>query len=433
LDHYLVVAKVKLGRGNTLKYVIQNRPMALDLLTVYVPNEPKDFSSATKQRSSISNTDSNDDTLDDSIASSTSDPHPRKRPSSILPYVNLNHPNSPMVLRPLNDLSQHDAPLTMTSTTILHDRDRKNGYPIVFEYLGRRSHGDLLVLYATSDAIRKPWIDKIIKQQLERQRRNKPIFETTPAVEVGHFGPNAQVNHIVTFSKYLLPSDLDCVLILSYILDEGRQFILASEDGVYVGHTSGRKKPHKVLSLLKVTQIQVVESAQMLLILSDRTLWEYGLDAVNGKPDTQPLGTRVQTHVPFFYVGRSLQRTVVCVPRVSTLNSTITTFEPVGKDMVDDSSTKPEVSSNKHSDGMGRRKSIGLLDKVALRVGAQQQQRQHRSQIRLKRLKVFYVPCEVWAIELSPSKMLVTSPRGMIMLDMKTDKPQRKLSTIPGL
>jgi hypothetical protein len=309
----------------------------------------------------------------------------------------------------------------------------------VFEYLGRRSHGDLLVLYATSDAIRKPWIDKIIKQQLERQRRNKPIFETTPAVEVGHFGLNAQVNHIVTFSKYLLSSDLDCILTLSCIIDEGRQFILASEDGVYVGHTSGRKKPHKVLSLLKVTQIQVVESAQMLLILSDRTLWEYGLDAVNGKPDTQPLGTRVQTHVPFFYVGRSLQRTVVCVPRVSTLNSTITTFEPVGKDMVDEgqksgllggnNSMKPEgspLSSNKHSDGMGRRKSIGLLDKVALRVGAQQQQRQHRSEVRLKRLKVFYVPCEVWAVELSPSKMLVTSPRGMIMLDMKTDKPQRK-------
>lgn len=197
-----------------------------------------------------------------------------------------------------------------------------------------------------------------------------------------------------------------------------------------------------MLSLLKVTQIQVVESVQMLLILSDRTLWEYGLDAVNGKPDTQPLGTRVQTNVPFFYVGRSLQRAVVCVPRVSTLNSTITTFEPVGKDRVDDgqksgllgdggASTKSEGTpltrhTTTHSDGIGRRKSLKLLDKVALRVGAQQQQRQHRLGVRLKRLKVFYVPCEVWAIELTPSKMLVTSPRGMIMLDMKTDKPQRK-------
>lgn len=194
--------------------------MALDLLTVYAPAESKDLSTAIKQRSSISNTDSNDDTLDDSIARTSSDSQPRNRPSSILPYMNLNHPHSPMVLRPLNDLSQHHndapSPSTMTSTTILHDRDRKNGYPIVFEYLGRRSHGDLLVLHATSDAIRKPWIDKIIKQQLERQQRNKPIFETAPAVEAGHFGPNAQINHIVTFSKYL-PGDLNRILTLSCI------------------------------------------------------------------------------------------------------------------------------------------------------------------------------------------------------------------------
>ncbi|KAI8340675.1 hypothetical protein BC941DRAFT_417893 [Chlamydoabsidia padenii] len=438
LDHYLVVVKVKLGRGNVLKYVIQDRPMALDLLTVYVPTEQKEQSPVSnyKKRTSVSNTDSSDnnDGPDDDTCSNTMDPQAYKRPSSIVPYVNLNMPNSPMVLRPFNDLSQQSnnnnsgdmsLPLNMASTTILHDRDRKNGYPIVFDYLGRHSHGDPLILYATSDAIRKPWIDKIIKQQMERQQRNKPIFETLPAVEPGHFGLTSRINHIITFN-------------------DGRQYILASDDGVYVGHNSGGKKPHKILDLPKVTQIQVVEVAEMLLVLSDKTLWEYGLDVVNGKPESQPLGTRVQTHVPFFHVGQSLQRTVVCIPRVSTLNSTITTFEPLlaaGKDTgqknnngksdgnVNGRSGNP-LHNKRHSDGnmgiSGKRISVGILDKVASRVGYQQQQ---RGQIgaRLQRLKVFYVPCEIWTIDLSPSKMLITSPRGMIMLDMKTDKPQQLL------
>ncbi|KAI8098883.1 uncharacterized protein BX664DRAFT_254586 [Halteromyces radiatus] len=320
LDHYLVVAKVKVGRGGTLKYVVQRRPMALDLLTVFVPKEIKEYTSS------------------------------NVKPASI----------------------------TMTpTTTIIHDRERKVGYPIVFDYLGRRSDTDVLILYATSDATRKPWVDKITKQQEDRQQRNKPVFELVSAVEPGHFDLSIRINHIITFNN-------------------GQQYLLATDDGVYVGHTSGKKKPHKVLGLPKVTQIQVVEQAQILLVLSDRTLYEYGLDVVNGKPELQPLGKRVQSHVPFFYVGQSLERTLVCVPRVSSLKSTITTLEPI------------------NNNGLVSNDSTTLSSLPSLHL-------------RLKRLKDFYVPCDIWAIELSPSKMLITSPRGMIMVDMKTDKPQQLL------
>ncbi|KAI8337469.1 hypothetical protein BC941DRAFT_425346 [Chlamydoabsidia padenii] len=454
LDHYLVVAKVKVVRGGALKYIIQKRPMALDLLTVFVPKEPKEYfsnnytSSSSQYHSVISNvTSSSNNNNNTSEPNKAANRHslsnalgqfPQKRTSSILPYVNINNTSSPMMLRPFNDLSYYHvlqqntngnnkpSSFSITPATIIHERERKVGYPIVFDYLGRRSDNDILILYATSDATRKPWVEKIIKQQKERNKRNKPMFELVTAVEPGNFGLSIRINHIITFNN-------------------GQQYILATDDGVYVGHTSGKKKPHKILSIPKVTQIQVVESAQILLVLSDRTLWEYGLDVVNGKPETQPLGNRVQSHVPFFYVGQSLQRTLVCVPRVSTLKSIITTFEPivtglVGNDTVTnsgDNNNGTDASNNSvnNNNNIGidaissrlsmeyqRRKSMGLLDRMGMLRGSHQQ-----SNLHLKRLKEFYVPSEVWAIELSPSKMLVTTSRGMILVDIKTDKPQQLL------
>lgn len=457
-----MVAKVKVGRGGALKYVIQKRPMALDLLTVFVPKEHKEYVSSNYPSSSMQH-----QPVSSTIASSTSSSSnissesnkatnrrslsnalgqfPQKRTSSILPYVNINNTSSPMMLRPFNDLSYYSAAahpiggsasskpasFTIAPTTIIHERERKVGFPIVFDYLGRRSHTDILILYATSDATRKPWVDKIIKQQKERQKRNRPMFELVSAVEPGHFGLSIRINHIITFSKCRLFLSHTHLRPFSFIVDNGQQYILATDEGVYVGHTSGRKKPHKILSLLKVTQVQVVESAQMLLILADRTLWEYGLDVVNGKPESQPLGSRVQSHVPFFYVGQCLQRTLVCVPRVSTLKSTITTFEPIitgimattSGDAANSNSHGAEDTANESINterlSTERRKSMGLLGMLR---GTYHQ----HSDLRLKRLKEFYVPCEVWAIELSPSKMLVTSSRGMILVDIKTDKPQRK-------
>jgi hypothetical protein len=53
-------------------------------------------------------------------------------------------------------------------------------------------------------------------------------------------------------------------------------------------------------------------------------------------------------------------------------------------------------------------------------------------ELHLKKIKDCYVPCEAYAVELSTSMMLITSSRGMIMVDMRTDKPQRKSYSAGG-
>ncbi|CAO3653732.1 unnamed protein product [Cunninghamella echinulata] len=502
LDHYLLVTKIKIGREGIMRYVIQQRPMALDLLTVFIPKEFKDYSSRISDSSYMSNNSngsannninsySNSNTINNNnnndtrhrVSTSDSSIPPispteskfevnyayKKRTNSILPYVNVNNTSSPVFLRPLNDATYHHHhhhhshdPSSMTPiTTVLQEQEKKIGFPIVFSYMGRRKNDDVLVLYATSEATRRPWFEKIIKQQLERVQRSTPIYEILPAVEPNYFSISSKMNHIITFNS-------------------GQQYLLATDDGIYVGHTSGKKTPHKVLNLNRVSQIEVVESADILLVLSDRILFEYPLDVVNGKPETQSPGKRVQTHVPFFCVGKSLQqRTLVCVPRISTLKSIITCFEPISTATMlnstlnseDDTSTTHHHHHHHHNENTNRnshdvhnnnsssssrsnsnssiltsndynngnssgsnsnngiparytkRKPVGLLERMtSIRVGSK-----HQADLRLKHVKDYYIPSDISAIELSTKNMIITSPRGMFIIDIKTAKPQQLL------
>ncbi|KAL0095975.1 hypothetical protein J3Q64DRAFT_1705606 [Phycomyces blakesleeanus] len=346
-DHYFVVAKVKLVQGIE-HYIVQKRPISVHFLSASPPEGNR-----------------------------------TKRSSSIIPYI----PGGPYpsltpnlhMIRISSELANPSMPTSHTLPTGLI-APSKTGYPIIFHHLGNKGTGSF-TLYASSMATRKPWIEKILKQQLEKNQVH-PVVEVVPAIPEREFYVDVKINHMVTFNS-------------------GQQYLLATDIGVYVGHTSRSKTPHKILSLYKVTQIEALETAQVLLVLSDKILWEYGLDVVNGKPETQPLGRKVQTHVPFFHVGTSLNRKLVCVPRVSTLKSTISIFEPANS---------PEL------------KKPGILDRIV--------RTQLSSDLHLKRFKDCYIPAEALSIELSPSKMLITCPRGLIMVDMRTDKVQHLLN--PG-
>ncbi|KAI8370340.1 uncharacterized protein BYT42DRAFT_581901 [Radiomyces spectabilis] len=348
-DHYLIVAKVRLVHGIEQHYVVQKKPIPIALLLATIPDmRPKRSSSILPH-----------------LQTQSSGNLVRRASLELIPFVSSGSSNSP-------------SPTQSTENLLSAN---KTGYPILFKYLGRQGCPGF-TLYAPSNATRKPWIDKIRQLQATKDRR-QPVFDLLPAVQECAFHVDLRVNHMITFNR-------------------GQQYLLATDDGVYVGHTAQSRVAHKVLQLERVTQVEVLEIAEILLILADRTLWEYPLDVVNSKPDMQPPGRKVQSHVSFFHVGVCLQKTLVCVPRVSSLKSTISTFEP--------------THAAEHL-----AKKQGLLERLVRPLSS-------ASGLHLKRIKDCYIPSEVWAIELSPSKMLVTCPRGVIMIDMQTDKPQQLLN-----
>lgn len=179
--------------------------------------------------------------------------------------------------------------------------------------------------------------------------------------------------------------------------------MLATDNGVYVGHTEESSVPSQILDVQHVTQVHVLEGAEKLLVLADRTLWEYALHVVNNtKPRNDERRNMIETSVPFFHAGICLQRTTICVPRKNRLNTNITLFEQLTWD-----------------DQVRRLR----------RAGRTIPPKPHPLDLHMRKLKgkEYSIPGDVWDIELTNSKMLMSTSRGVIILNMAQDeRPGRK-------
>lgn len=190
------------------------------------------------------------------------------------------------------------------------------------------------------------------------------------------------------------------------MLDEGNHYLLATDTGVYLGPPTNSGIPRKILDLDKVRQVHVLEEYQLLLVLADQVLWQFPLDIiVNGRPDgTQSIqffGRKIASHVPFFHVGESLNKTIICVPKPSTINGTeISIFEPM----------MPKTEMKKKT----------ILSRLSIRPG------QSLMNTQVSPLKPVYNPYGVWAIDTTHSLLLLTTPMGMSTVNMNTKKVESK-------
>jgi hypothetical protein len=191
--------------------------------------------------------------------------------------------------------------------------------------------------------------------------------------------------------------------------------MVATDSGVYIGPyntTSGI--PRKILPLEKVQKIHILEEYQLLLVLADHILWQYPLEiTVNGRPDDnqsiQNFGRKIRNNVPFFHVGECLDRILICVPKstVGVNGTEIDLYEP----------TMPKTELKKKS-LLGR---LSIRNTTTLSL----------TNTQVIHLKPIYSPCDVWAIDTTKSMLLLTTPLGIIAVDMKTKKPDGKIiSTI---
>lgn len=119
------------------------------------------------------------------------------------------------------------------------------------------------------------------------------------------------------------------------LLDGGRKLVYGTDTGVYVSDrrpkgTNG--KPRRVLDLPSVTQIDVLEEYQLLLLLSSKTLLSYPLEILDpGDNQSQLMRNRpkkIQNHANFFKAGVCMGRHLVCSAKMSGISTTIKVFEP---------------------------------------------------------------------------------------------------------
>lgn len=248
-------------------------------------------------------------------------------------------------------------------------QDPKTGYALTFTYLGRKGYSQ--TLWASTFVSRKKWFEHIeSRQEILRQRSN--IFDTMTLSE-GFFQGPSRVTCSVPF-------------------DFGRRIIYGADDGVYLSDLREKARPPtKVLPLPGVTQIDVLEEYQILIILAERSVHTFTLDALDPSDPMGSLkrGRRISSHTSFFRAGQCLGRTLVCVVKSSSLSSTIKTLEPIEQNV--------------------RGKKQPTFRKLL--QGGQET---------LRVFKEFYIPTESSSIHFLKSKLCVGCTKGFEIVDLET-------------
>ncbi|KAI6823766.1 citron like protein [Hortaea werneckii] len=256
--------------------------------------------------------------------------------------------------------------------------DGANGFPITFKGLGKGGYE--LTLYCTSQIQREKWMEHIQTQKEKLSERHK-IFTMTKLSE-GFFNTTVKIN-------------------CCRPIDGGRKLVIGTDFGVYLSDRKPKdasQKPRRLLEVRLVSQVEVLEQHQILIVLADKAVYTYPLEALDpeeGPSAPSKRGRRI-CHANYINAGMCNGQTLVCCVKSSSLSSTVKVFEPM------DSMTK------------GKKKS-GFAKMLA------------SGQEMLKPYKEFYIPMESNSIHFLRSKLCVGGAKGFEIVSLETLETQSLL------
>lgn len=255
----------------------------------------------------------------------------------------------------------------------------EQGYPITFKGLGKGGYE--VTLFCTSQIQREKWMEHILSQKEKLSERHK-IFTMTKLNE-GFFTSAVRIN-------------------CCRPMDGGRKLVIGTDFGVYVSERRPKdasQKPRRVLDVRLVSQLEVLEQHQVLIVLADKVVYSYSLDALDGDeggPGAPSKKGRRICHANYINAGTCNGQTLVCCVKSSSLSSTVKVYEPM------ESMTK------------GKKKS-GLAKMLA------------SGQEVLKPYKEFYIPMESNSIHFLRSKLCVGGAKGFEIVSLETLETQSLL------
>ena len=216
----------------------------------------------------------------------------------------------------------------------------KEGFPMTFRHIGKG--GFELTLYAGSTIARRKWMENIETQQAKLRARGDFYTKT---VLCDNFFTNAhKVNCLVPIGKFLITSLRN---VCSFGVDGGRKLVFGTDSGVYVSDRKPKSpaaRPRRVLDISSVTQIDVLEEYQLLLVLATKSLMSYPLEVLDSPDNVSPILKRpkkIQNHANFFKAGVCMGRHLVCSAKMSGISTTIKVFEPM--DTISKGKKKPAI------------------------------------------------------------------------------------------
>ncbi|KAJ7065285.1 CNH domain-containing protein [Mycena amicta] len=282
-DNYFVMTKPKERDGIT-KYQVNKRPIPLDLLTLVNFTDP-----------------------------------PTQRGAGLL--------------RNLRGGDRHDSPATTTTES---PGDARVVYPWTIHHNGRL--GGAHILFSDSPQARTEWKQKLeealgIRKVVQESNR---VFEVetlsadtflVPSVQVGP--PSPQWNQSTSFTGKVTCS-------VPFNTADGRGLVaIGCAEGVWIGFRHDPRSMRRVLHLKMVTQCAMLEEFGIFLVLADKSLFAYHIEALvpsspHGTGASQvPQKLNGTKDVHFFSVGTLHNRTLVIYMKKKGLDSIFRVLEPV--------------------------------------------------------------------------------------------------------
>ncbi|KAG9313170.1 hypothetical protein JVU11DRAFT_6624 [Chiua virens] len=214
--------------------------------------------------------------------------------------------------------------------------DSRLVYPCTIHYSGRL--GGLYTLFTESPQARAEW-----KQKLEEaiglrkvvQESNK-VFEMEPLSTDTFFVPAISAsattpswNHENSFTGKVTCS-------VPFNTTDGRALVaIGCAEGVWIGFRHDSRSMRRVLHLKMVTQCAMLEDFGMFLVLADKALFAYHIEALvpsslqSAHTSQTPQRVNGTRDVHFFSVGNQGGRTLVIYMKKKGLDSVFRVLEPV--------------------------------------------------------------------------------------------------------
>lgn len=151
-----------------------------------------------------------------------------------------------------------------------------------------------------------------------------------------------------------------------------------------------------MLDASSVSQIDILEEYQLLLVLANKTFSSYSMEALDPN-DQNPLVRRprkIQGHATFFKSGVGLGRHLVCSVKTSAMSTTIKVFEPM-----------------EHL-AKGKKKSLKLFQ---------------GGQDAFKPFKEIFIPTESCSVHFLRSTLCIGCSRGFEVVSLETTERQSLL------
>ncbi|BEJ01662.1 hypothetical protein CcaverHIS631_0603440 [Cutaneotrichosporon cavernicola] len=211
--------------------------------------------------------------------------------------------------------------------------DSKTVYPFKFSVIGAGASNGVYTLWADSKQSRSLWHDKLKHGQVLRTEINEAnkVFEFTPlsldtfyVAPLYGVHPHAQQNYTgrVTCSAPFVTAD------------HRKLVAIGCEQGLWIGVQHDPSSLRKVLHVKAVTQIAILEEFGIVLVLADKSLLAYHLEALvptASSPQVKAAPHRLSgvRDIVFFAVGQIADRTLVLYAKRKGITSVLRALEPV--------------------------------------------------------------------------------------------------------